>query len=237
MQYFKSEKPHHMLAHRIYTEIEVSGMPYEFRFNLFWKEISESEYIDQEINEGRMTELPKYWCVKNDGSKMFKDIVIRYLNDKYNRGYDGSALDNFYGYDGKQYGAGCHTRKENFLDDPTELTIEQFIKLTTQNKIQLTTTVEKVKKTIIQYPESKQGIEQLFPEVKEQTFKLGDKFISLNDKYEYTLCKYFGSTRIALVDISHGYIYETHIGSVYDTSNIPYSILKETIENFNLVKI
>ena len=27
--------------------------------------------------------LPSEWCVKNDGSQLFKDTVIKYLNDEW----------------------------------------------------------------------------------------------------------------------------------------------------------
>lgn len=93
--------------------------------------VSETEWVQQEIDEGRLTTLPRCWCVKNDGSQLFKDTVLRYLNDKYNMGCVGSALNDFYGYDGGKGTGGTqlYSCKENFQNDPVELTIEQFIKL------------------------------------------------------------------------------------------------------------
>jgi len=38
--------------------------------------------------------------VKNNGSKLFKDIVLKYLNDKYNSNWSGSDKLSLYGYDG-----------------------------------------------------------------------------------------------------------------------------------------
>jgi len=98
---------------------------------ILFTEVSETCWVQQEIDEGRLMTLPQYWCVKNDGSQLFRDTVLCYLNDKYNMGCVGSALNDFYGYDGGKGigGTQLYSCKENFQNDPVELTIEQFIKL------------------------------------------------------------------------------------------------------------
>jgi hypothetical protein len=42
--------------------------------------------------------LPKSWCVQNDGSQKFIDLVVRYLNNKKGKDiYTGNTPDGYYG--------------------------------------------------------------------------------------------------------------------------------------------
>jgi len=73
--------------------------------------------------------LPKYWVVKNDGSQLFKDTVIEYLNSirqNFSPLY-GTGVDSWYGINSK--GRVCYG--ESFLDAEI-LSIEEFIKLSNQ---------------------------------------------------------------------------------------------------------
>lgn len=70
--------------------------------------------------------LPKGdWCVKNDGSKLFIDTVIKYINTLESVGFAGKLTEYFYGET---------NHRGNFGTSPwgTELTIQQFINLTTE---------------------------------------------------------------------------------------------------------
>ena len=71
--------------------------------------------------------LPEFWCVYNDDSQLYKDHVIKYLNDTYDVSLNGRARH--YGYDGR-----CDFWHdiEGFSNNPTLLTLEQFIEMTTE---------------------------------------------------------------------------------------------------------
>jgi hypothetical protein len=80
--------------------------------------------------------LPQYWAVKNDSSQLFKDEVIKWLNQitKLSNYFDGSASLDYYGYDGNQsnsFEKGVfHSHDLNdFENNPVLLTLKQFIKL------------------------------------------------------------------------------------------------------------
>jgi hypothetical protein len=71
--------------------------------------------------------LPKSWCVLNDGSQLFKDTVIKYLNVIGERNYEGNVLDCYYGVDNNgnvEYYLSTHRVFE------TILTLSEFIELT-----------------------------------------------------------------------------------------------------------
>ena len=77
-----------------------------------------------------LTELPKSWCVQNDGSQLFKDTVVKYYNKNTKSGIkcDGSSIGTYYGFmEIGQYG---NTDRHKF---DVELSLDQFIKLTTKN--------------------------------------------------------------------------------------------------------
>ena len=72
-----------------------------------------------------MNRLPKYWIVKNDFSQKYKDSVLKYLNQEYN-----TELLGF----GEYYGNGdgywrCNSSIELFKNNPTLLTLDEFIEL------------------------------------------------------------------------------------------------------------
>jgi hypothetical protein len=80
--------------------------------------------------------LPKYWAVENDGSQLFKDTVIKYLNETYKQGYDGVSPV-YYGYDGviKCFnGTFCEISIADLSDDTQVLTLNQFIQMTTETE-------------------------------------------------------------------------------------------------------
>ena len=67
------------------------------------------------------------WCVKNDGSQLFKDTVINYLNDNYiNTNYSGNFENRYYGVDKGNNTWSSDTNKYF----TKELTLDEFIKLT-----------------------------------------------------------------------------------------------------------
>ena len=87
----------------------------------------------------KLNELPKYWVVKCDTSHPDWMKVIDYLNTIYPYGsWTGNGL-NYYGYDGNKsrgYG-GTSSLKEisSFENNPTVLTIDEFVKLISKEKI------------------------------------------------------------------------------------------------------
>lgn len=82
-----------------------------------------------------MNKLPKYWCVKNDGSQLFKDTVIKYLNDTYNRNWVGENIC-YYGFDDnhRYNGTNSNYSISSFQNNPIELTLEEFIELSKEIK-------------------------------------------------------------------------------------------------------
>lgn len=72
-----------------------------------------------------MNRLPKCWLVENDRSQKFKDTVLSYLNGKHNKMFLGNW--NYYGYNGI-YPA-CHDNIEYCINNPTLLTLDEFIEL------------------------------------------------------------------------------------------------------------
>jgi len=83
-----------------------------------------------------MNTLPKYWVVLNDGSQLFKDTVIKYLNETYDTGWGGDLTNIYYGYDGNNYFMGTSSHKiiSLFENKPTILTLKQFITMTQEFK-------------------------------------------------------------------------------------------------------
>lgn len=106
-------------------------------------EVSETEWVQQEIDEGRLIALPKYWCVKNDGSQLFKDTVINFINEmEYNNypgndcycteiGWLGYEINKYYGIDYNDTNSisSMWDDPTQFANNPIVLTLNQFIKL------------------------------------------------------------------------------------------------------------
>jgi len=70
--------------------------------------------------------LPKYWCVQNDGSQLFKDTVIKYISN----GWSGLDKGYYYGYNGGKYYNGFNVYSEiGSFSGCTLLTIQQFIEM------------------------------------------------------------------------------------------------------------
>mgnify|MGYP006921359190 CR=1 FL=1 len=76
-----------------------------------------------------ITTLPKNWVVKNDGSQLFKDTVIKYINETINSNcipYSGENNNHYYGIiNDKVY---CYIDLPHYPS--TLLTLNDFIKLT-----------------------------------------------------------------------------------------------------------
>jgi hypothetical protein len=80
-----------------------------------------------------MNNLPSCWQVQNDGSQLFKDTVVKYINDNYERDFDGSLNGYYYGY--KIDSANNPTRlNDKACPNVTILTLQEFINLTTDIK-------------------------------------------------------------------------------------------------------
>jgi len=88
-----------------------------------------------------MSKLPKYWCVKNDNSQLFKGTVIKYLTKFYQ--WTGDCSENYYGVDGgtNYNGTNNFPQINHFVNSPTLLTLEEFIELSKEiedlNKYQI----------------------------------------------------------------------------------------------------
>ncbi len=80
-----------------------------------------------------MKTLPKYWVVEKteDNEVLFKQTVIQYLLDTYEEYWRGDSY-RFYGYDGNSDFKGTNgwNSISKFENNPTLLTLEEFIKLT-----------------------------------------------------------------------------------------------------------
>lgn len=81
--------------------------------------------------------LPKYWAVKGEDSKLFKDTVIKYMNEIDQPGQEGSWFggdSSYYGYDGSKGNHGTAARHSMglFTTGTVLLTLEQFIEMTTE---------------------------------------------------------------------------------------------------------
>ena len=77
-----------------------------------------------------LTELPKSWAVKCDGSQLFKDTVIKYL-DNNSGGHFKGQKDAYYGITFQDKVDWYFHGIDQYFD--TILTLDQFIKLTTKN--------------------------------------------------------------------------------------------------------
>jgi hypothetical protein len=82
-----------------------------------------------------MNKLPEYFCVKNDQSQLFKDTVIKYINDNFSECFVGDAEDCYYGCDPN--GTHHFSNFNDFCGRPTLLTLTEFIDLTTETEFVL----------------------------------------------------------------------------------------------------
>jgi hypothetical protein len=77
--------------------------------------------------------LPKYWVVKltEDNKTLFRETVIAYLNKNCNLLWEGDNMNYFYGFDGNTYcrGASFESSIDRFENNPTVLTLDEFIEL------------------------------------------------------------------------------------------------------------
>lgn len=73
--------------------------------------------------------LPENWSVKNDQSDIFKNTVVKYINEITGLYWAGEMIDRYYGMEGGQQfynptnPSGCKV-----------LTIDEFIRLTSEPK-------------------------------------------------------------------------------------------------------
>ncbi len=73
--------------------------------------------------------LPKYWVVKNDESKEFYSEVISYINEQvWYQQFEWSAYGAYYGF---HWIWNCENDIEYLKNNPTLLTVAEFIELTT----------------------------------------------------------------------------------------------------------
>ena len=77
--------------------------------------------------------LPKYWVVKllKEEQKLFQKTVCPYLKEVYGELWQGSNINNYYGYDGnaRYNGTGTWRILNSFKNNPTVLTLQEFIEL------------------------------------------------------------------------------------------------------------
>jgi hypothetical protein len=81
----------------------------------------------------KQNKLPKYWCVKNDGSQLFKDTVVKYMKTIYPN-WEGSDVGSYYGFTDSSWlnGTDCNANIKRLHNNPTLLTLQEFIDLTTE---------------------------------------------------------------------------------------------------------
>lgn len=75
------------------------------------------------VKHPKLNKLPENWAVKNDGSQLFKDTVLKYLKDQYDLNWNGTDKEAFYGIKNKSGFCGLLADTNNI----TLLTIGQFI--------------------------------------------------------------------------------------------------------------
>jgi hypothetical protein len=112
---------------------DVNGINWNLRKDSFRSKmtvITVDEFIElsKEINS-----LPKCFCVKNDDSQLFKDTVIKFMNENSVIKLHGDSPNDYYGRDANGFRM---FYKEYGMADVTVLTIDEFIKLTKPIKSQ-----------------------------------------------------------------------------------------------------
>ena len=77
--------------------------------------------------------LPKYWVVKllEKEVELFQETVCAYMNEVYDKRWVGANINYFYGYDGNSNRNGTDTWRllGSFKNNPTVLTLQEFIEL------------------------------------------------------------------------------------------------------------
>ena len=87
---------------------------------------------EQGMVPATLTELPQYWVVEQDVTNPGWKKVIEYLNDKSGYGWDGDSY-NYYGTEPNcAKDVNCYDQLSSFKNNPTLLTIEEFLRLTNQ---------------------------------------------------------------------------------------------------------
>jgi hypothetical protein len=103
-------------------------------YQLFMVSTSDIERLaaEQSMTSTTLTELPEYWVVRQDLTNPGWKKVIEYLNAKSGYGWFGHAY-NYYGTEPNcAKGVNCYDEISQFLNNPTLLTIEEFLRLTNQ---------------------------------------------------------------------------------------------------------
>ena len=99
----------------------------------FMFKLSDIEHLAKE--QGMMgIGLPQYWVVKSDTSHPDWRKVIDYLNKTYSQEWSGGSHGHYYGFDGNERynGTDYYRYLSYFKNNPTVLTIEEFVSLTNQ---------------------------------------------------------------------------------------------------------
>lgn len=87
----------------------------------------------EEIKLSGKNKLPKYWVVQCPSEEqeieLFRNTVIRYIREVIGEKWKGDAIGYYYGYDGRDdfNGTVCSYNLSNFKNNPTLLTLQQFI--------------------------------------------------------------------------------------------------------------
>jgi hypothetical protein len=83
-----------------------------------------------------LTELPQYWVVQCDIYDSGFKQVIDYLNEQYGTSWSGVNHGDYYGFDGNRDHNGTETWSSlsQFENNPTVLTIDEFIELTNKKE-------------------------------------------------------------------------------------------------------
>jgi hypothetical protein len=94
------------------------------------------ELTSQKQENMELNELPQYWVVKCDTNHPNWMKVIDYLEETHGEPWGGRNHGDYYGYDGGSSfsGTNYNTDLSYFQNNPTLLTIDEFIKLTNKKE-------------------------------------------------------------------------------------------------------
>lgn len=93
---------------------------------------------EEEKKDDVLSRLPKYWAVKGDQSKLFISTLKPFFMLHYDKHWN-CGTTYYYGYDGRTSSHGTFCRDiKNCQNNPTVLTLQEFINLTTNNTNNLT---------------------------------------------------------------------------------------------------
>ena len=131
--------------------------------------------------------LPEYWCVKNDGNQLFKDTVIKYLNNTYKQYWEGNEENWYYGFDRNKDNNGTNNWYdiENFEKNPTLLTLKEFIEFSNPIKKQ-TIMIKLTKSQLIDLYNRfncKQWKENIKEILSENLLTADNELIEIDEKY------------------------------------------------------